>query len=112
MFKRSLPPLPSSLVFSRTVLKFFSVSPLRVGNILVSAVRQESNFGFGFSRWTFTYVPFFFFFWVRWIFVEASWLVHESFLVLRVGTTLYGSGVPASHCGGFSCCAEWVLGLR
>lgn len=34
----------------------------------------------------------------------------QAFLVVRVGTTLYGSGAPASR-GGFSC-AEWVLGLR
>ena len=42
---------------------FFSVSPLRVGSILVSAVRQESNFGFGFCRWKVTYAsPIIYFF--------------------------------------------------
>lgn len=118
-FKRILPPLPNSLVFCRTVLKFFSVSPLRVGSILVSAVRQVSDFGIGFSRWKFTYAsPVFCF--VFNLFLAAldlccgSWPLGccaQAFLVVRVGTTLYGSGAPASHGGGFSC-AEWVLGLR
>ena len=42
----------------------------------------------------------------------GSSLLHMGFLQLwRAGATLHCS-VRASHCGGFSCCQAWALGVR
>ena len=42
----------------------------------------------------------------------GSSLLHAGFLQLRrAGATLH-CGARASHCGGFSCCRTWALGMR
>ena len=42
----------------------------------------------------------------------GSSLLHTGFLYLqRAGATLC-CGARASHCGGFSCCGAWALGMR
>ena len=49
----------------------------------------------------------FIYFWLHWVFIAASGLslVEASRGNLRCGTW-------ASHCGGFSCCRSWALGVR
>ena len=49
----------------------------------------------------------FIYFWLCWVFVAARRLS----LVAVSGAALC-SGERASHCGGFSCCRAWALGLR
>ena len=49
----------------------------------------------------------FFFFWLHWVFVAVCRLP----LVAVSGATLC-CGARASHCGDFSCCGAWALGMR
>ena len=53
---------------------------------------------------------FFFFFWLCWVFAAARGLslVAESGIA---GAILHCSAW-ASHCGGFSCCGVWALGMQ
>ena len=49
----------------------------------------------------------YFYFWLSWVFVA----VHGFLLLQLAGATLH-CAAWASHCGGFSCCKVWALGVR
>ena len=50
----------------------------------------------------------FIYFWLLWVFVVAPGLS----LVAASGDYSSFCVTRASHCGGFSCCGAWALGLR
>ena len=57
--------------------------------------------------------PFFFFYFIYFIFgCIGSSLLRAGFLSLRPAGATLRCGARASHCGGFSCCGPWALGIR
>ena len=79
--------------------------------LLTICISSLENYLFrSFAHFYFYFILFYLFiyFWLHWVFVAARGL---SLVALSRGATLRCSAW-AFHCGGFSCCGAWVLGMQ